>query len=92
MNDLTVITPETSGALTVADVESVLGYARNEKSAATRIACASDRKDFEAWCDLRGACPLPASPAGRARLRHRSGCNSATACRPPTCPVGATAQ
>ena len=50
-------------ALTVVEIETVLGYAEAAKAAATRTAYASDWRDFSAWCAGRGAISLPASPA-----------------------------
>ena len=68
-------------ALTVVEIEAVMGFAENAKAAGTRRAYASDFADFSAWCAARGACPLPATPAlvcGRgwrraARRPRRSG-------------------
>src|SRR5262245_53355922 len=39
-----------------------MAYAQAEKAAATRVAYASDWRDFAAWCALRGATALPATP------------------------------
>ena len=50
-------------ALTVVEIEAVLGYAEAAKAAATRRAYAGDFADFSAWCTARGACSLPSSPA-----------------------------
>jgi site-specific recombinase XerD len=64
MNALSLIPiTQLPATLTEADVQSVMGYAANSKSEATRVAYEADVADFEAWCRLRGACPLPASPA-----------------------------
>src|SRR5271165_6970698 len=51
MNDLALITPELSGALTVADITATMAYAEAEKAPATREAYASDSlEDFSIWC------------------------------------------
>ena len=50
-------------ALTVVEIETVLGYAEAAKAAATRTAYTSDWRDFSAWCTARGTTPLPAQPA-----------------------------
>ena len=62
MHDLipTTLAPD---ALTVVEIEAVLGYAEAAKAAATRTAYASDWRDFSAWCAGRGATSLPGSPA-----------------------------
>jgi hypothetical protein len=48
--------------LTEADVEAVLGYARNAKARNTQIAYASDWKSYTAWVEARGQEPLPCPP------------------------------
>lgn len=63
MNDLALITPETSGALSVAEVESVLEYAASATAESTRVAYNQDMHQFRIWCTARNACPLPAAPA-----------------------------
>lgn len=63
MNALTIINAETPGALTTVEIEAVLDFAANAKSEATRIAYANDFADWTRWCDARGACPMPTSPA-----------------------------
>ena len=61
MNELTLIdAPALSSALTVAEIDATMAYAEAEKAPATREACASDWRDFAAWCALRGATALPA--------------------------------
>ena len=60
MHDLIPLGTALPGALTVAEIDSAIGYAENEKSAATRQAYASDWRDFAAWCGSRGATALPA--------------------------------
>jgi integrase len=60
MNDLALIRPELSGALTAAEIDATIGYAEAEKALATRAAYASDWRDFAAWCASRGATALPA--------------------------------
>jgi integrase len=50
------------GVLTEAEVDATMAYAAAEKAASTRKAYTADwrRRDFAAWCALRGATPLPA--------------------------------
>jgi site-specific recombinase XerD len=48
-------------ALPVAEIEAVAGYARAEKSEATRVAYRSDFRIFSVWCSERGQCALPAT-------------------------------
>jgi site-specific recombinase XerD len=53
-----------SGSVSVAlrpDLDEATHYARAEKAQATRRAYRSDFEIFRAWCDTRGALPLPAS-------------------------------
>jgi site-specific recombinase XerD len=44
------------------DLHDASNYARAEKAQATRRAYRSDFEIFRAWCDVRDALPLPASP------------------------------
>jgi hypothetical protein len=48
--------------LTEADIEAVIGYARNAKSRNTQLAYASDWRAFCRWIESRDAEPLPCSP------------------------------
>jgi integrase len=64
MHDLITTTEQLpGGALTEADVESVVGYAQAATAESTRAAYTSDMASFRHWCTARGICPLPASPA-----------------------------
>ena len=60
MNDLALLQPELSGALSVAEIDATMAYAEAEKAMATREAYASDWRDFAGWCASRGATALPA--------------------------------
>jgi len=60
VNDLALLQPELSGALSVAEIDATMAYAEAEKALATREAYASDWRDFAAWCAQRGAAALPA--------------------------------
>jgi integrase len=60
-NDLALIRPEASGALTVAEIEATMAYAEAEKAPATRVAYESDwRRHFSIFCLSRGVASLPA--------------------------------
>jgi integrase len=59
VHDLVPVDALPLGALTTAEIDATMGYAANEKAAATHRAYESDWKDFAAWCAARGACPLP---------------------------------
>ena len=60
MNALTTIYATPPGALTTAEIDATMAYAEAEKAPATRVAYASDWKDFAVWCLARGAVSLPA--------------------------------
>jgi site-specific recombinase XerD len=60
LHDLIPLSGALPGALTTAEIDSAMHYARREKSEATLEAYASDWRDFAAWCTARGATPLPA--------------------------------
>jgi integrase len=63
LNDIAVIQPEPSGALTTDEMGSVSHYMANAQAASTKRAYDNDMKSFRGWCDARGLCALPASPA-----------------------------
>ena len=48
--------------LTEADIEAVIGYARNAKARNTQLAYASDWKSYTRWIEGRGLEPLPCPP------------------------------
>ena len=50
--------PEILALATV--LEAARGYAEDSKAANTRRAYRADWRTFEAWCDARGRCALPA--------------------------------
>jgi site-specific recombinase XerD len=63
LHDVIPLTPTSSaslGSLTTAEIDAAMGYAENEKSAATRQAYGHDWTDFADWCASRSAAPLPA--------------------------------
>ena len=60
MHDLISLGPALPGTLTTAEVDATMAYAEAEKSVATRVAYASDWRDFAGWCASRGATALPA--------------------------------
>jgi hypothetical protein len=53
MNDLALIRPELSGALTVAEIDATMAYAEAEKALRPEQPTPADwARDFAAWCAL----------------------------------------
>jgi site-specific recombinase XerD len=61
---MNALAPISTGAVVAYTEEhdALRQFAENEKAASTRRAYRADFAAFEAWCQSRGLCPLPASP------------------------------
>ena len=62
-HDLAVLTDTSVPALIADDLDLARTLVREELAASTRAGYQRDVRLFAAWCDSRGVCPMPASPA-----------------------------
>ena len=61
---MNALAPISTGAIVAYadEADAMRGFAENEKATSTRRAYRADFAAFEAWCQSRGLCPLPADP------------------------------